>query len=363
MYNNISQKKFLSLLMVSFLALNFVSFASQIAILIGTDGIIPLFVSGGVMYIFSILSVKLMISNKGKSFYDILTGGLGKFVGSILYLFYIVVMIYLYSYAVRIIATQVSVYMLPGKSMYVIYVVFISITLYAIIKGLAAIGNFSRIILYPIVFMLIFLFFLSVNNMDILNMFPLFTSSPGSYLNAVMHLLSYNFSGAFCIPFIVNNVYDIDEKSISREIGIVFLTSFGIFCVYYVLCIGVLGVDTCRSIVFPAINIMHNSTSSGIFLNRYEIIIVFIVIILYFLYCAVMMFSSVRGIYEITEKTFAGIFTPAVAVVFVYILNDRAWGEYIARILHMRGLLGYFPIVMTILFIYLLRRNKSEKSV
>ncbi len=358
MSKHLSQKKFISLLAFSFLALNFVSFSSQVSLIIGTDGIIPLLASGAVMFLFSVLLIKVMLNGGGKSFYEILTEELGKIAGSCVYFIYILTMIYLYSYAVRIICTQINVYMLKNMNMVFIEMTFILTTAYAAVKGFTPLGNFSRIFLYPIVFVLTLLFVLCINNMDILNMLPLFTNHPAQYLTASMHLISYNFSGVFAIPFIINKVYDPDGKILVRKLFYVFLAVTAIFCAYYILCIGVLGVDTCRSIVFPAINIMHNSTSSGILLNRYEIIIVFVVVILFFLYSAMMLSATLSGTGQVAGKAVAYIFSGAGIILILHFLNDRSAGEYIAKVLHMRGYLAYVPLGMIVILSYILLRRK-----
>jgi len=359
MHNSLSQNKLLALLGFSFLALNFVSFSSQVSIIIGTDGIIPLIISSAVMYLFAVLITYVMEKGGKKSFYDILTINLGRFSGKALYFIYVLSVIYLYSYAVRIICSQVNMYMLKDMNLIFIEGIFICVTLYAAKKGSGVLANFSKVLLYPVTFMLILLFVLCMNNMDILNMLPLFTSHPKQYLTASMHLISYNFSGVFCIPFVINDVYDLDRKVFLKKLFYIFLAVTSIFAAYYILCIGVLGVDTCRSIVFPAINIMHNRSSSGILLNRYEIIMVFVVVILYFLYCALMLSSAFTASVHAGRKNLLKILALTASVIFLFFLNDRTAGEYMAKVLHMQGYLAYVPTGFMIIFSYILLRRRE----
>ena len=362
MERKITSGKFLNMMTFSFLALNFVSFSSQVSILIGTDGIIPLLVSGGVMYGYLFLIIRLMMRDDRKSYYEVLISGLGKFVGRVVYFLHLCVIVYLYCYAIRIVTTQVSVYMLPGKNIYLIQGIFIFATVYSAQKGLRAMGNFCSVLLYPVIFMLAFLFFLSSDNMDIKNMLPIFTHGGSEYLRAIMHLLSYNFSGVLCVPFIIDEV-NMADSSISKKALWAFLSVAAIFSAYYVLCIGVLGVDTCRSIVFPAINIMHNSSSSGILLNRYEIIIVFIVVILYFLYCSLFLYSALKGAGRMKKKGYLAYIVSFTGIFFILsLLNDKAAGEYIAKMLHMKGYLGYSFVVMIVLCVFLLWRKNEKKN-
>ncbi len=349
--------------MFSFTALNFVSFASQISVIIGTDGIIPLIASFVIMYIFGILLAKTMSVNKEKSFYDILTMHLGKFVGSILYIIYCISVMYLYSYAVRIICSQVNIYMMKKMAVPAIEIIFIAATVYAASKGFYAMASFGKILSYPIFFILFLLFCLCAGEMDIYNMLPAFTHRPQSYLNAIMHLVSYNFSGVFIIPFAIRYVEDYDERSFRKDLFFAFAAVLAIFIAYYILCIGVLGVNTCSKVVFPAINIMHNRTSSGIFLNRYEIIIVFTVIILYFLYCSAMLRCAHEGFSEITSSAASLIICAIIAGAFIFIFNDRSAGEYLARILHMQGYFSYIVFTFIPVLLWTGRRKENEKSI
>ena len=164
------------------------------------------------------------------------------------------------------------------------------------------------------------------------------------------------------MPFIIDEV-NMADSSISKKALWAFLSVAAIFSAYYVLCIGVLGVDTCRSIVFPAINIMHNSSSSGILLNRYEIIIVFIVVILYFLYCSLFLYSALKGAGRMKKKGYLAYIVSFTGIFFILsLLNDKAAGEYIAKMLHMKGYLGYFFVVMIVLCVFLLWRKNEKKN-
>ncbi len=344
-------------MLVSMSALNFVSFASQISIIIGSDGIIPLVISSAVMYLFTAGLIDLMQKHDGMEFYDILRLHLGKFTAGALYMIYAVTMIYLYSYAVRIVCSQVSVYMMKDLPLQVIEILFVAVTIYASTQGPDALTNFASVTAIPVMFILAVLFFMCLKDMDILNMFPLFTHSGGQYLTGTLHFVSYNFSSAFALAFLWGKVKDKDCHKLKKDLGWVFIAVTAVFAAYYILTTGVLGTDTTARIVFPAINIMHNRTSSGIFLNRYEIIIVSVVIIMYFTYSALMLTSSLEAVSYVTGKIPSYIFTGALVTIFLYILNDRTGGEYLARLLHMKGYLSAVPVLFILLFFFMGRKK------
>ncbi len=348
------------LFLLSFTSLNFVSFASQVAILIGTDGIIPLMISAGVMYLFSASIINLMDKHKGKTLYDIMRIYLGKVFSAVIYSIYIISILYLYSYCVRIICSQVKVYMLKDMPLWVIEMLFIFSTAYAARKGFDAIINFSSVAAFPVIFILAVLFFLCLKNMDIFNMLPMFTHRINEYADSSLHLISYNFSSAFSLPFILSHMREYDAKGVKKDIGKSIIISAMIFISYYVLIISVLGVSTTSKIVFPAINIMHNRTSSGIFLNRYEIIMVFNVIIMYFLYAAVMLLSAYEGIRDVTGNISSTVFSSFMIIIFLTFLNDRTGGEYIAGLLHMKGYFAAVPVIFTAVFFIMKKVKKNE---
>ncbi|MBE6038506.1 MAG: hypothetical protein E7218_04805 [Anaerofustis stercorihominis] len=356
---SVSQKQFHTLLLFSFIALNFVSFSGQVALLCGTDGIIPLIINASVMYLFCVLLIRFMLRNKGLSFYGALKENFGKTVSVTVCIIYAATCLYLCAYAARIICSQINIYMLDKFDLRIIEGIFILSCVYAASKSFKTLSNFSQVLIKPTVFVLILLLVLCINNADILNMLPLFTSSAEQYFNTSMHLISYNFSSSFAIAFILPYVRDYDIKKGQKQLFYVMILSVIIFSAYYVLCIGVLGVDTCRSIIFPAINVMHNNVSPGILLNRYEIIIVFAVTILYFLYTALMLKSGYTAIKDITGKNTAVAVSVSVIAATLTALNDRTVGEYVASIFHIKGILGYVPIGMIILL--LLSEIKERK--
>ena len=326
--NDISQRQFSFLIFIIFLCFSFVGVPSHLAKNCNTDGILVLLVVSFLGYGAYYCLIKVFSSYKDKSFNEVLEHLLGKAFGRIFYVVFLVGTVFYISAGLRIITEQVNVYMLRTCPFIVVELVFLVLSIYLVSKRVKTLFNFSQIAIYPIIAIISLLAICTVVNVELENMLPLFNSSFKDISRSVLILMSYLFSGIMLVPIFMKRVDSFDEKKALLEgiyiIGGVFL----IYAVYYIMCIGVLGTDLTGREMFPSLTIMQSNKSKYVFLERYEILLLSAVLLMFFVYISALMKGVLMSIQikEKKKKRFIQVGILLSVFVVMLVFNSRTIG-------------------------------------
>lgn len=365
---SITQRQFFLLLALAFFALNFVSFSSHLCEIVGNDGIFVLLAAGIIMYIAALCMLLAVYKSGEASLPALLTAAFGKFFGRLIGAVYLVLLIYYTAYSGRVLCEQVNIYMLSSFSRPLVQLIFFGFVLYALLKSFKSYANLAQLLIFPTVGVLLFLFVLCWENVDIKNMLPLGMAEPMDFLTALRRVLSYKYSSVLAIPFIFPLVADADMKRAKWQLAVAVGAAVVLFALYYILCVGTLGKEICAILSFPAINIMHSSNGdSSILLDRYESIIVFVSIILYFFYCIVLLKSAQKFIAEkLPQKKYTDAVSAAAVSIAAFglcqLLDRESIGDIIMAVSHEKGLLILTPILCVMIFLGLKIKGKGNEK-
>lgn len=326
----------------------------------GTDGIIPVMISAVLMYSLSSLITDVCCRHRRTEFYDILRMYTSKIPAGVIYIIYTAGLIYIYCLSARDICAQITIYMAKDMPAVLAEMFFICATAYAAFCGIAGIANIASVTAKPLAVFFSVLILMCAFDADIKNMLPAFTHGAMSYKAGIMHICAGSFPSVLCLPCIIRHTKDADAPKIKRQLRKAFVFSSLLLCGYYIIPVSVLGADSCREIVFPAINIMHMKSSPGMFLNRYEIVMVFLVVMMYFISSSLILLSALSFVRYVTSEN-AAIFITFPAVAFImFLLHNRSVAESMVTLTHIKGYMSFLPLLLGIIFLIMKGKNNEK---
>jgi spore germination protein (amino acid permease) len=254
-------------LIISIVGIKSFSYPREMADLVGTDGWFVTIISAIIIYLIVFVICKTIKLNAYCDFSTILKNNLGKILGTVVGICFVVFELFSISINMRTFTEELKMYLLEKTPTELILVVIIVTGVYLVISGVDALIRFNEISFF-IMFIpfLIFLLF-TLNNADFTNVLPMFNNKPSTYLISSGKSL-YMFQGyeiLFLLIPILNKKNKV-EKTVLK--GIIFIAIFYILVTVFSLAI--FSVRESKVLLWPTITMIKALEIEGSFVERWD---------------------------------------------------------------------------------------------
>ena len=367
MCDTITYKQLKSLYLIVFIALNFLTFPSRLADTVKTDGVISIILVSAVAFLSVSATFKIMLSYKGKTFPEVLCELFGKKLGQFVNLIYLINLYVLFVYTLRLINEHIISYVLPEMQPFFVEGIYMLCVLFLTEKRLRTHGNMAQILAPWIVFIFLWLVLGIARSCDPEKMLPLFTSGLSEHAKAFLMMCAFTFSGTMSLPYVIPFVSDIaeNEKRVYKDFLFLILAVCGLFCLYYTVCVSILGWEFCSSYIFPAIAVAQSDNAKNSFIERYEILLLSNVFMNIYIYQATAIRGikfSLRGFFK-DDKKAGKAYIVVLCLVFagVLFLNEETIGRVIFRFIEVSNMTAAHTLLPFSVYAAYLIKNRRKK--
>lgn len=265
---------------VTIVGVGIFSYPQEIVSVINTDAWIMTLFAGFIVYILFYVVYSVIKLNGYNKFYIILKSNFGKILGGIFAVIFVAYNIITVSFGMRIFTEVVKMYLLEKTPTEIIFLITILTAVYLIRSGLESLIKFNEISFWimfvPISLVLLF----TLNKADFSNLLPVFNSTqPYKYVEALKSAI-YTFSGIeiiyLIIPFIRTKSLIVKT---SRK-SIIFITLF--YMIVVILSLSIFSKDQTKILLWPTITMIKSISVNGIFIERWEGVVMAIWVMFYF---------------------------------------------------------------------------------
>lgn len=268
-----------SSVVVSTIGIATFSYPNELSVQVGTDGWFIVLLGGVVSYIFILIIIKLLETNNWSNFAMILKNNYGKFIGSILSLFFVFYCIISMAIGIRTFIEVLKMYLLEKTPTEFLFIVTLLTGIYIIRGGLDTLIRFNEIAFWimfvPIVFILLLLF----SNADFTNIFPIMSNKPMEYIKSLPTSI-YIFKG-FEIMLLIIPYMKIKSKI--RKVAF-FSTAFisVFYIIIFIFTLAVFSKYQTATLLWPAITMIKSINIPGSFIERWDGIVMTMWILFYY---------------------------------------------------------------------------------
>lgn len=351
-------------LVVTVIGIGIFDFPRKITNDIGNSGWLMTVLAGIIGFILLYIIFKVSKLNNYITYFDILNNNLGKALASIIGMIYIIFTILNINVGIRVFSEVLKVYLLKRTPTGFIVAAMILVGIYLIRGGIKSIVDFNQIAFWLMFIPISIVVPFAISGADFSNLLPITPSKPINDLRAIWDI-SYSFIGIeilfFLAPFIKN------KKNIKKTIGysMIFITVFYVLITMFV--IAVFSGEETKTLLWPTITMMTSIDIKGVFVERWQGIVMAIWVIFYFTtfsnlyYCSSKLFNDIFNIGSIKITSF--ILMPFIYIGAIYPDNIVDLIKISSKILKPLTIIN-IAIVPTILLIISIikqrRRNKNE---
>lgn len=351
-------------LVVTVIGIGIFDFPRKITNDLGSSGWLITILSGLIgfflMYVIFLVSKK----NNYANYFDILNNNLGKVLGAIVGITYIIFTVININIGIRTFAEVLKVYLLKRTPTQFIVATMILVGIYLIRGGVRSIVNFNQIAFWLMFIPILIVVPFTISGADFSNLLPITTSKPINYLKSMWDI-SYSFIGIeilfFLAPFMEN------KKYINKTIvfAMLFITMFYVFITIFV--IAVFSNQETKTLLWPTITMMTSIDIKGTFIERWQGIVMAIWVIFYFTtfsnlyYCSSKLLNDIFNVNSIKITSF--ILMPFIYIGSIYPDNIVDLLRISSKILKPLTIINIAIIPIILLIISMIkqkRRNKNE---
>ncbi|MCA0987414.1 GerAB/ArcD/ProY family transporter [Guptibacillus algicola] len=235
---------------------------------------ISLILGASIAFLNGLLIFAMIKRYPSQTIYEIAPKIAGRWIGSVFNLIFVVYCIAISAYIVRTMAEIVNYYLLDLTPRLVVITVLIIACFYLVSAGIENIMAFLQLYFPLILLMFFVLTVLSIRNIDITNLRPIFIQDIGPLLKGAK-ITFFSFVGYELIMVLSKKGAIRNWKSMST----VLLLSLGAVCTIYVLFfilnIGILSVEELKVTTFPTIEMAKSIEFQGFFFERFELLFLF----------------------------------------------------------------------------------------
>lgn len=284
-------------LVITVLGINLFSYPRNVATYVETEGwIVTIIASIVALLVISTIHTVVRI-NEFKGFNNLLEDNLGEVFGRIIGVVFAAYTIIFSATSLRIFAEVIKMYLLEKTPTEVVIAVLILLAIPIIREGLNGVVKFNTVVFWFIFIPLALTMILTVNNLDLTNVLPVFNNTPINYFKGTMKAM-YSFTGIviayMIIPYAKNrgNIQGILCKSI------LFICIS--YCIVTIFSLGIFTRTEVKTLLWPTITMIKSVDIPGAFVERWEgIVMVFWILFFYTNFINMFFFSS-----EVVGKSF-----------------------------------------------------------
>lgn len=292
---------------------------------LGPDGLFVLLVAGLIALVFAYVVGYIVKSFPGKSYIEILTICFTKPVAYIITFLFIVHVLVVNGFLVRIFGEVIKMFLLIRTPIEVIIFSLLLIAAYAARNGIEAIGRLAELLFPLIMIPALILFGLVAVDADFSNLLPVFQASPIELVKAVPPSF-FTFGGFEFI--LVFGVFLKDPKKAPKLMTI----GIGVVLFVYIFIFGVtvagFGTDQLAHMIWPTMSIFKTIDFPGLFIENVEGLVMVIWIFLVFMSTAVILLVKtilVGNLLRLRERDFFAL--PLVPIIYLIALFPQSLAE------------------------------------
>ncbi|MBB6631017.1 GerAB/ArcD/ProY family transporter [Clostridium algidicarnis] len=353
-----------STLVCTVIGVGIFSYPRELAENVNNEGWIISILSGGVYMVIAYMIYKICKLNEFKEFQEVAKGNMGIVFGTLILMFYSAYMLILSSTQMRNFVEVMKKYMLEKTPTEFLLLVTIITGAYIVRGGINNLVRFNEISFLIMFIPCIFIFLILLKNSDFTNMLPVFQQKPFDYIKALLQSL-VSFAGIemmfLLLPLAENKISA--KKSVLKAVGFttIFYTLINIFC------LAILSKEQTKRILWPTITMVTSIDFPGLFVERWEGVIMGLWILFYFTTFVNLYYFScyiISDVFKLKDiKLSVLITTPFIYIIAifpgsVYTLNTFIMS--VLRILIFTSML-LFPLLFYIVTTIKIRRKESNK--
>lgn len=240
--NKVSGKQIRKMLVFDMLSISILVIPGLAAVGAGRDGVFAIILAAlaALVYGCFFLSASKRIKGEYIGFCTQVTGKVCTFIIGVLYL---VKLIFSCWFTLSLFCSVINETLLPDTNVKVILLTFVLVGLYMARKGIEVRARVTEILFYLVLIPLFFIFLIGLKNIDVTNLFPLFTSGRTDVIKT-SYLVLLSFSPLelllFALPYVTNQ--DSKENTHKKGVILAVVISTVINLILFVLILGMLGI-------------------------------------------------------------------------------------------------------------------------
>lgn len=284
-------------LIITVLGINIFSYPRSVTKILNTEGWIATILAGIIAYYILVIIYKTVKINEFRGFNNLLESNFGKFLGKIIALIFAVYNIIFSAIGLRIFAEVIKMYLLEKTPTELIILLLILVGSSVVRGGISSIIKFNEVVFWCVVIPLGLSLLLTINNIDLTNVLPVFNNKPMQYiqgsLRSVFAFIGINIA-YLIIPYAKNR--DRLKKTFSK--AIIFI------CICYIIVtifsLGIFTKKEVQNLLWPTITMIKSIDIPEAFIERWDGVVMVFWILFFFTNFINMYFFSA----EITGKAF-----------------------------------------------------------
>ncbi|MFD1019453.1 GerAB/ArcD/ProY family transporter [Thalassobacillus hwangdonensis] len=360
--NQLTRLQLVVILISTMIGVGIILMPRELAIQVNSPDLWMSIIYGAVaVSIISTLYVSLSQRYPGCSLYEMAPAIMGKFIGSVINLYYVFYCLVVAAYILRITAGIINNYLLDTTPLPVIIGCFLIVSLYLISNGAGDVVRFFQLYFPIMLFMFVVLCLLSIKDVDIQNVRPVFSNELLSSIGGVT-ITFFSFLGLEFLLFFASLVKKKPAKKLLVTLWISIWLTTAIYVTFHIISIGVLGVEELKEITFPTIEMAKSIEFKGFFFERFELIFLFGWLTTAFTSFTAYAFAMTLGFHKLFSRSKL-MLIPAGAAIFLLSLFPKGLTE----VFHYSSYVSIISIIATValpllLLVVSLIRGKNYAS-
>lgn len=301
----------------------------------------------------------------GKNLFELLQFCFGKLLGSLLVFFYILYFIYMAAMVLRDFLELMTTTIFENTPIEVIAFSMILVIIYMLYLGLEVFGRTTEIFI-PYTFSFILFIGLAIlfsGEMDVRNLQPVLADGLGPVLKTVFPgIITFPFGEVIAFMVVIPYVSKLEKAG---KISIMAVFCSGIVIIYDMLIqISALGTSLKERVNFPLLSAAREISLLE-FIERVDLIIVFIVMFGILVKAGVFFYGGLRGLEVLTKKPYRTMVFPiGMVIAYCSIQNAGSYAEYHLEALeilpkYIHPIFQFvFPFLLAPVLFWKLRKNQ-----
>ncbi|WDV46009.1 endospore germination permease [Clostridiaceae bacterium M8S5] len=355
----ITKAQNVTMMISSVIGVGILSLPSDLAEVVGTDGWIILIITGLLSMAALYVITKLMLSYKDYTLIEIGRELVGRPIGDIVSLVYLIYAIIYIGLIVRIFAEVAKMFLLINTPIEIIIITMLLTTAHLTRKGIECIARIIQVTIPLVIIPIIILWLSLFPNLDISNILPAFRTNFISMAKGIP-VAFFSFTGIEIIYF--TTIYVKNPKKSIKFNMIALASIVGIYIMAFIVCIFRFGKEETVHLIWPTLSLMKTINLPGAFIENVEGVVMALWVLMVLgtlvvqFYCGAQVLSRVTG-----SKEFDFFVLPMILFIyFVALLPDNIVSVY-NYIYMLNKYLSSFLIIVVPVVYYIVSLLKKKK--
>lgn len=358
--NKLSSRQIRALIVSTTIGIGILILPNRIAIINGNDGWIPIILAGLLIIPIIIVMNRIFRLNPDKDFFTIGREVLGKWIFNIFLIIFFVYFIMAMSYIVRTLGELIKAFLLETTPIEVLIISFILVTSYIARDNIQIIGRAAYFIYPQILGFVIFLFLVTLPEIDFTNVLPVFQSDfsniPKGIEVAFFSYLGYEIL-LFAFPY-AEKKRDSLRPALSG-LGMVIL----IYIIIFLLTLSQYGVHSLKSQTFPTLSLVKEVDLPGYFIENLDGLVMAFWVLVIFPTMASYYFASGMVLSNLFNTKDHSLFiVPIAPIVYIISLIPRNAVTLHEGLGRYTNYVAMFTIVIMPIIIYIVALFKTRRQ-